>query len=325
VNPHLQRSGKDIVSAKLHFKILVIRVMDGILSRTRRMIVPGVWEKRGRPVVPGVEKTLGRASELTGELTDEQADEPSLVGQTTGREDTTKCTKQTRKVAGDFRSSDRFVGPSCEDSQADATKATSPLSSQPPKTSRNSTVEQKSTPPAKDQHGQHEIPDASGLADSNDMSSTRSGSGLAATEPTESKGEADLESSTNTMLPKGRGPDSSENTEMHHQLDLTGLPTHNATKVPETPSKRKRTAIEEEVAVEPQDRMGSEAMDWKWDMSLEDYMGKYKVEPPPVSKKRNPDNVRINREFMISATKRIYGYKRRRIDEWGNKVRGGDC
>jgi hypothetical protein len=276
-------------------------------------------------ILVGVEKTLGRASELTGEFTGEQADESSPVGQTTRREDTTRSTEQTRKVTGDFRPSEPFVGPRCEDSQADATKDTLPSSSQPPKTSRNSTVEQNSTSPAEDQNYQHEKPDASGLADTNDVSSTRSGPGLAATEPTERKGEAGLESSTNAMLPKDGDPDSSENTETHHQLDLTDLLTQNATKVTETPPKRKRTAIEEEVAVEPQDRMESEAMDWKRDMSLEDYMEKYKVEPPPVSKKRNPDNVRINREFMISTTERIYGYKRRRIDEWGNKVRGGDC
>jgi len=96
-------------------------------------------------------------------------------------------------------------------------------------------------------------------------------------------------------------------------------------KVAKTSSKRKRAAVEEAVVVEPREKQHNEEMDWKWKMNLEEYMAKYNIEPPPTSKKRNQDYLLSNRDILITDSERAYGRKRRRIDEWGNKVRGGDC
>jgi hypothetical protein len=54
-------------------------------------------------------------------------------------------------------------------------------------------------------------------------------------------------------------------------------------------------------------------------------MEKYKIQPFPVSKQKNQDNLLRNRDVLMGVSERTYGSKLRRIDDWGNKVRGGDC
>ncbi|KAI4608010.1 uncharacterized protein J4E88_006944 [Alternaria novae-zelandiae] len=113
--------------------------------------------------------------------------------------------------------------------------------------------------------------------------------------------------------------------ERHHQPVLTDAIAGDPAKVAKPSSKRKRAAVEEAVVVEPREKKDNEETDWKWKMYLEEYMAKYNIEPPPISKKRNQDYLLSNRDILITDSERAYGRKRRRIDEWGNKVRGGDC
>jgi hypothetical protein len=97
-------------------------------------------------------------------------------------------------------------------------------------------------------------------------------------------------------------------------------------KMPEATEQRKGRAYDDSVIEkEPGEEEDSAGMDRRWKKDLAEYMRKYKIAPPPISKKRNQDNVLSNRDVLISHSERAYGNKRRRIDEWGNEIRSGDC
>ncbi|KAL1801560.1 hypothetical protein ACET3X_001902 [Alternaria dauci] len=89
--------------------------------------------------------------------------------------------------------------------------------------------------------------------------------------------------------------------------------------------KRKRSEDDGTTQEEPASKRHGGEMNRKWDEDLYEYMQKYKIESPPVSKKRNQDNILLNRIILVTDSDRAYGHEQRCIDEWSYKVRDGDC